>query len=112
MNILGKLPESFSSAKEIDYVGLLKVLRLSLITGAAAVVGFLITAVPGLDLMPNSTIDTTIITLFLVPGLGGSLPLFGGLFDGLMRRCAFWTARLVILYVSLHPIVVNSTVIF
>ena len=69
MNILGKLPESFSSAKEIGYVGLLKVLRVALITGAAAVVGFLITALPGLDLMPNSTIATTIITLLLIPGL-------------------------------------------
>ena len=44
MNILGKLPESISIPGKIDSVGLLKVLRVALITGAAAVVAFLITA--------------------------------------------------------------------
>ena len=69
MNISGKLPESFSVAGKIDYVDLLKVLRVALITGVAAVVGFFITAWPALNLIPNSTMDTTVITLFLVPEL-------------------------------------------
>jgi hypothetical protein len=72
MNVLGKLPESLSVRGKIGYVGLLKVLRVGLITAGAALVGFLITALPGFDFMPESTVDTTIVTLFLVPRTGGA----------------------------------------
>jgi len=69
MNPLGKLPESTAVAGKMDFVGLMKVLRVALLAGGAAVLGVFITMLPGLDFLPESTIDTTIITLLLIPGL-------------------------------------------
>src|SRR6266576_3150363 len=63
MNPLGKLPESTAVAGKMDFVGLMKVLRVALLAGGAAVLGVFITMLPGLDFLPESTIDTTIITL-------------------------------------------------
>lgn len=66
-NILGKIEESKAGVGSVDMAGLKKIVRLSIIASGAGVVGVLLMQVPGLDLIPTSNVDETIITLFLVP---------------------------------------------
>ena len=65
--ILGKIPESTSEAGQIDWNGVLKVVRLSIVVGIAGVLGSIAAQLPMLDILPDSTFDETFITLVLVP---------------------------------------------
>lgn len=67
MFILGKIPESTSVPGRMDWNGILKVIRLAIVAGIAAILGTLVSQLPGLDIIPDSTFDETFITLVLVP---------------------------------------------
>ena len=70
MNIIklfGKLPDSNAGKGKLDWNGFLKVVRLACITAAAAFIAYVITNIVNVDVIPTSTIDETVIQLFLIP---------------------------------------------
>lgn len=69
MNILGKLPESVSGSGRLDWPGVLKILRTSIVTGIAAALGSLTLLLPGLDPIAGTTLDNTLIMLALIPAV-------------------------------------------
>ena len=72
-NIFSKLPDSTAPSGRLDYNGLLKIIRYALITGAAAALGAVITELPNIDLIKDSTIDNMLVTALLIPLLGSVL---------------------------------------
>ena len=74
--IFGNTDASYAPAKRIDYNGFLQVLHTGFLVSASALITFLITAVMSIDIVPNSSMDETIITLIIIPLLKFALVYF------------------------------------
>jgi len=69
MNILGNVGPSTGGPYELNKVGVIKTLRLGLVAAAGTAVAFLITSLPGLDVVQGTEIDTMVISLIVIPTL-------------------------------------------
>ena len=65
--VFGNIGESHAPSKQIDYNGLLKVLHSAFLVVASSFVSYLITSLPGLNFLPDSSTDELIITMFVIP---------------------------------------------
>ena len=67
MNILGNVGVDTGGPYQLNKVGLLKTMRMALMVAAGSVVAFIITSLPGLDLVTGTDIDTMIMSLVVTP---------------------------------------------